>query len=233
MRQAAKHQEASGSGRGSRSTGISVLIAAAHAVVRSGLRRILEQAEGISTILESADAAQAAARVAEARPSVVVVDIGLPPAGGLEAIRQLSESGCSSGVMVFAPSADSDLVVRALDAGAIGFLTEDCEGGEIAEAVRRVAGGKPFLEPELMQEVALRRISARRDPLISLSPREYEIFRMLASGKSVAKVARVLALSPRSVANYQTQIKRKLGVGSTAELVHLAIRRGVIQVEQP
>jgi DNA-binding NarL/FixJ family response regulator len=135
--------------------------------------------------------------------------------------------------MVLAPSGDTNLAMRSLDAGAIGFLTEDCNSQDIAEAVGRVAEGKPFLDPKLLQEVALHRISARGDPLVSLSAREYEIFRMLAHGSSVGDVAQALELSPRSVANYQTQIRRKLGVGTSAELVHLAIRCGAIHVRNP
>jgi two-component system invasion response regulator UvrY len=233
MRQAAKRQQRAKYEDEPRAGKSAILIAAAHAIARSGLRHILQHAGAFSLIAEAANTKQALTEALRIRPAVALIDIGLPPAGGLEALRQLLERDACSAIIVIAPSGDSDLAIRALDAGAIGFLTEGCGTRDIAEAVCRVAEGKPFLEPALLQEVALRRISVRRDPIVSLSPREYEIFRMLASGRSVSEVAQALVLSPRSVANYQTQIKRKLGVGTSAELVHLAIRRGVIQVGQP
>ena len=213
-------------------TNASLLIAAPHAIARSGLRRILELDGRFDQIDEASDLS-AALRLA-LQPGVVaaLVHMDLPPTGGLEAMRQLLESSERLGVVVIAASGDSNLAMRALDAGAIGFLAEDCSGEELAEAAHRATEGKPFLTPELLQEVALRRIAASRDPVLSLSPREYEIFRMLASGETVNAIALALRLSPRSVANYQTQIKRKLGVGTSAELVHLAIRRGIIQARQ-
>ncbi len=214
-------------------TSASLLIAAPHAIARSGLRRILELDGRFHKIDEASDLQAALVAVRQQRLAAALVYMDLPPTGGLEAMRQLLEAGDHLAVVVIAASGDSNLAMRALDAGAIGFLTEHCSGADIAEAAHRATEGKPFLTQQLLQEVALRRVAASRDPVLSLSPREYEIFRMLASGRTVNEVALALRLSPRSVANYQTQIKRKLGVGTSAELVHLAIRRGVVQAGQP
>jgi two-component system invasion response regulator UvrY len=211
---------------------IAVLIAATHAVVRSGYRRILENEPGLRVVAEAANTNELLAGIAREQPAVVLLDLSLPPAGGLDATRQILARRPGTAVLIFAASGEGGLALRSLDVGAMGFIGQDSDAATVASAVRRLARGEPFLESGLMQQVALQRVAARSDALASLSTREFEVFRLLTAGRPVSEVARALALSPRSVANYQTQIKRKLGVATTAELVHLAIRRGVIRVDE-
>lgn len=208
---------------------VCVLIAAAQAVVRSGYRHILEQA-GEQVVGEAVDAGELLSRAERCGANVAMLDVFLPPLGGLEAARRLAQGVSSPSMLLFASGSDGDLASRALDAGALGFLSRDCDTGTVVEAVRSVAAGRPFLTPDVMQQVALQRVSTRSGTLSSLSAREFEIFRLIAEGRPIPEIARLLDLSPRSVANYQTHIKRKLQLTTTAELVHLAIRRGVVRV---
>jgi len=206
-----------------------VLIAAAQAVVRSGFRHILEQA-GDRVVGEAGNTADLITRASESTPSVVLLDLFLPPLGGLDAARRLAQIDTPPPILLFASGSDGDVASRALDAGARGFISRDSEPNTVVEAVHVVSRGLPFLTHDVMQQVALQRVSARSGTLSSLSSREFEIFRLIAEGKPLTEIAELLTLSPRSVANYQTHIKRKLQLTTTAELVHLAIRRGVIRI---
>lgn len=226
MRPAAESEETV---RPSPSTPVCVLIAAAQAVVRFGYRHILEQA-GEQVVGEASNAAELLSRADGSGASVALLDVFLPPLGGLDAARRLAQTASPPAMLIFASGSDGDLASRALDAGALGFLSRDSDSGTVVEAVRAVASGKPFLSQDVMQQVALQRVSARSGTLSSLSAREFEIFRLIAEGRPIPEIARLLDLSPRSVANYQTHIKRKLQLTTTAELVHLAIRRGVIRI---
>lgn len=228
MRPTAQRQEDTVPAAASRSP-IKVLIAAAQAVMRSGYRHILEQA-GDHIVGEAASTSDLLACTEDSGAAVVLLDLFLPPMGGLDATRRLVQLRTPPCPLLFAASSDGDLASRALDAGALGFISRDSEPQTVVEAVHMVAKGQPFLTQDIMQQVALQRVSSRSGTLASLSTREFEIFRLIAEGKPVPEIARLLELSPRSVANYQTHIKRKLHLTTTAELVHLAIRRGVIRI---
>jgi DNA-binding NarL/FixJ family response regulator len=229
MSEAQQHDAAAGGG--SPPASVSVAIAAADAIVRAGYARVLETAGAEFVVVAQVGSVDALLDATAARrPRVAMVDLSLPPSGGLDATRRLRELHPGTGVLVFCIAADSDLAMRSFDAGAVGYITRDSDAAAVAQAVRNVAQGKPYLKQEMMQEVALRRVAAKRDIVASLSAREFEVFRLLTEGKSVSEIADALDLSPRSVANYQTQIKRKLGVTTNAGLVHLAIRRGLIRI---
>ena len=226
MRPAAESEETV---RTSPATPVSVLIAASQAVVRFGYRHILEQA-GEQVVGEASNAGELLSRADGSGASVALLDVFLPPLGGLDAARRLAQTASPPAMLVVASGANGDLASRALDAGALGFLSRDSDSGTVVEALRTVASGKPYLSREVMQEVALQRVCARTGSLSSLSAREFEIFRLIAEGRPLPEIACLLDLSPRSVANYQTHIKRKLQLTNTAELVHLAIRRGVVRI---
>ena len=158
------------------------------------------------------------------------MDLSLPPAGGLDATRRLRELHPAIGILVFCIAADSDLAMRSFDAGALGYITRDSDAAAIAQAVRNVAQGKPYLKQEMMQEVALRRVAVQRDIVSTCRCASSRCSACSPKASRSPEIADALDLSPRSVANYQTQIKRKLGVTTSAGLVHLAIRRGLIRI---
>lgn len=207
---------------------VRVLLADDHAVVREGYRTLLRQAPGIEVVGEAASGEAACRLYAELQPDVVVMDLSLPGIGGLEAIRRILARAPRARVLVFSMHEDAVFVEQALEAGARGYLTKSCAPENLIEAVREIAAGRMFLEGQVAQRVAYQRTRGDSSPFARLSPREFEIFCLLAEGATAADIARRLSLSAKTVANYGTQIKAKLEVHTTAELTRLGIRHGLL-----
>lgn len=194
-----------------------------HPVVRMGYARLLDQAGDIAVVGEADDGEAAYALVPRVDPDVVVTDLSLPGFGGLELVRRLRARDPDLRILVFTMHESPVLVRRALEFGASGFLAKSSAPNALVAAVREVVRGRPVPAGE--------RGGAQQDEgnlLENLTPREFEVFRQLALGRSPGECARVLHLSLKTVANYQTILKDKLGVATTAALVHLALRHGVI-----
>lgn len=208
---------------------IRVLLVDDHAVVRAGYRRLLEQSEHVQVVAEAADAEQGYAAFCRHRPDVSVIDLSLPGVGGVELIKRIRSHQPGAALLAFSMHEDALFAMRAFQAGARGYVTKNSAPHILVEAVQQVAGAKVFLSPDVSQQLARQSAAAGPDPLEALSAREFEIFRRLADGRSIADIADALRLSPKTVANYQTQIKEKLRVDGTAGLVHLALRRGLIR----
>jgi len=206
---------------------IRVVVADDHPVVRAGYRRLLDDSGGIRVVAEAADGHAAyAACVAEA-PDVVVTDLSMP-AGGGELIRRLVQRVRGLRVLVFSMH-DSALVVRqAFEAGASGYLTKASPPDCVVDAVHALARGQRYLAPELPPAWLHRGPHDEGERLASLSAREFEVFRLLAQGRSAAECAQLLNLSAKTVSNHQSTIKDKLQVETSAALAHLAIRHRVI-----
>jgi DNA-binding NarL/FixJ family response regulator len=205
---------------------IRILLVDDHPVVRAGYQRLLEQAGDISVVAQADRTEAACAAFAEHAPDVTVTDLAMPGSGGLELIRRVLLRTATARILVFSMH-DSDMLVRrALDLGARGFLSKSSAPEALIDAVRRVAAGERYLGPELPHEWLTDPSPDNR--LATLTPREFEIFRLLARGETAAQCAVALNLSPKTVSNHQTLIKEKLGVSTTAALVHLAISHGVI-----
>jgi len=198
-----------------------------HPVVRSGYLRLLEQTGDISVVGEAGDAAAAYASFREKRPDVTVADLSLPVTGGVELTRRILQHDASARVLAFSMHEDPPLVRRVLDAGALGFVGKGAAPDQLVDAVRTVYRGERYLAPEL-QSSAERQARLEAMRLASLSPRELEVFQLLARGLSPAECAWRLGLSPKTVSNLQSLIKEKLAVSSTAALVHLALRNAVV-----
>jgi len=207
---------------------IRVLLVDDHAVVRAGYRTLLDGAPEIEVVAEAERGEEACQRFAELLPDVVVMDLSLPGIGGLEAIRRIIARDRRAAILVFSMHDDTAFVEKALAAGALGYITKNSAAEIMVDAIRAVAAGQPFIDRELAQNLALRRARGGRELFACLTTREFQIFSLLANGLSPAEAASELALSYKTVANYTTQIKSKLNVKTTTELVHLAIRHGVI-----
>jgi DNA-binding NarL/FixJ family response regulator len=207
---------------------IRVLLVDDHAVVRAGYRTLLDGTPDIEVVAEAERGEEACQRFAELLPDVVVMDLSLPGIGGLEATRRIIARDRNAAILVFSMHDDSAFVEKALSAGARGYITKNSAAEIMVDAIRTVAAGKPFIDRELAQNLALRRAGRGRELFDSLTTREFQIFTLLAHGMTPTETANELALSYKTVANYTTQIKSKLNVKNTTELVHLAIRHGVI-----
>lgn len=207
---------------------IRVLLADDHPVVRSGYLRLLDQAGDIQVIAEAGDADAAYAAFTTHQPGVVVTDLAMPAGGGLELLRRVLLRNAQARVLVFSMHDAPVLVRRALQAGASGFLTKASPPECLVDAVRELHAGRRYLGRELSPTVLQRNPHDEAERLAELSAREFEVFRLLAQGHSAGECAEALKLSPKTIANVQTAIKEKLGVGTSAALVHLAIRHQVI-----
>jgi DNA-binding NarL/FixJ family response regulator len=207
---------------------IRVLLADDHPVVRSGYRRLLDETDDIRVTAEAATGEEAYAAFIAAAPDVVATDLSMPGGGGLDLIRRVIQREPAARVLVFSMYDSAPLVRRALEAGARGFLTKAAAPEALADAVRALHRGQRHLGADLAPALLKRDPASEAGRLADLSLREFEIFRLLAQGHSLDECARALKLSPKTISNHQTVIKEKLGVGTSAALVHLAIRHGVI-----
>lgn len=207
---------------------VRVLLVDDHAVVRAGYRLLLQNAPEIEVVAE-ADSGELACRLfAELAPDVVVMDLTLPGIGGLEAIRRIVQRDPKAKVLVFSMHEDTLFVEQALAAGARGYVTKSSPPRVLVAAVEQIAAGGQPLAGDIEQRLKFARARGGDSPLKDLSTREFEIFCLLAEGLGSAEIAKRLSLSHKTVANYGTQLKSKLGVGTVAELTRLAIRHGVI-----
>ncbi len=200
-----------------------------HAVVRMGFRLLLDTTSDLRVVAECGSGEEALQCFAEVNPDVVVLDLSMGGMGGLETLSRLLAKWPATRVLILSAHEDTAHPRRALAAGALGYLTKRSAAEALIEAIRQVAAGKLFLEPALAQEIVVEQVGRPGSPLETLSAREFEVFVMLARGKSVAEIAAVLFLSPRTVGTHLYNIKQKLGAGNAAELTLIAIRNGLIE----
>jgi DNA-binding NarL/FixJ family response regulator len=206
-----------------------ILLVDDHAVVRAGFKTLLENHGDLSVVAE-ADSGETACRAfVDHSPDLVIMDLSMPGAGGLEAIRRIVSRASDARVLVFSMHEDTLFVEQALQAGARGYIGKSSAPTVLVEAVRQIANGNLYIDPDIAQRLAFQKTKGNDSPFRALSTREFEIARLLAEGLSVNAIANRLALSYKTVANYATQIKAKLDVDTGAELTRLAIRHGVVK----
>ena len=207
---------------------IRVLLVDDHPVVRGGYLRLLEQTPDIRVVAEAGTGEAAYAAFVSDPPDVLATDLAMPGGGGLELIRRVLLRVPAARILVFSMYDSPPLVRRALEAGARGFLTKAAAPQSLVDAVRALHAGERYLGADLATGLLQRDPAREAERLGELSLREFEVFRLLAQGRSLAECAQALKLSPKTVSNHQTTIKDKLGVTTSAALVHLAIRHRVI-----
>ncbi|MBO9468574.1 response regulator transcription factor [Endozoicomonas sp. G2_2] len=208
------------------SQSIRVLLVDDHAVVRAGYGRLLKMAGDIEVVGEADSGERAYALCREQAFDVIVMDLSLPGMSGIEATRRICSRNPGTRILVFSVHEEEIFVRRALAAGATGYIGKRAVADVLIDAVRQVARGKRYIGAALVDEEAAP--FEAENPLSRLSSREFEIFRLLASGASVNAIAEELFLSPKTVANHASRLRAKLGLGGTADLTRLAIRTGVV-----
>lgn len=211
-------------------TRIKVVLVDDHAAVRTGFRLLLESAGDIEVIGEMDSGEAINQQIGKISPDVIVMDLSMQGMGGIEAIRRVRLKSAKVRILVFTMHDNVAFVEQAIDAGANGYITKNNAGNVLVQAIRKVHAGESYIEEKLTEQLSLRQNLGTGTVLGSLSRREFQIFCKFAEGHSVQEIADELSLSIKTVANYQTQIKEKLGISSTAELVKLAIANGVIQM---
>jgi two-component system invasion response regulator UvrY len=208
---------------------IRVLLVDDHAVVRTGFRLLLQSQPDINVVAEAQSGEAACQMYAELSPDVVVMDLGMPGMGGLEALRRIRARNSAARVLALSAHDDPMHARRALREGALGFLSKRSAPETLIEAIASLAAGRRYLDPNLAQKLALAEIEgATRSPIEQLSEREFEVFIRLAGGATVQKIADDLKLSASTIGTHLYNIKQKLGVVNQSELTLLAIRHGLI-----
>jgi len=212
---------------------IKILIADDHGIVRTGLKLLLERVPGMQLAGEASDGREAVRLARELHPDIVIMDIGMPLLNGIDAARQIVRENERIGVIMLSMYTDESYIVRALDAGAKGYLLKDNADEDMERAIRSVALGRPFFSPTIAQSLLddyLRLMRERKveDSYELLTEREREVLQLLAEGKSNKEAATVLDLSPYTIETHRTNLMQKLGLHNTAEIVLYSVRKGII-----
>jgi DNA-binding NarL/FixJ family response regulator len=212
---------------------IRVLIVDDHAVVRSGLRRVLDAEADIETVGEAADAERAVFEAIENKPDVVLLDVMMPGKTGIEGMPALLQAVPGVKVLVLSMQDDPRYVREAFDAGASGYVLKEAADTEVVGAIRAVAAGEQYVHPSLGAKLLAADASERRrveqDPL---SDREREVLRLLALGHTNQEIAKLLVISVRTAETHRAHIMQKLQLGSRAELVRHALAEGLLDPDQ-
>lgn len=215
---------------------INVFLADDHALIREGLRAVLE-AQGDIKILGTADNGRDAVRQArQLGPDIAIMDISMPELNGIEATAQMHEACPATRVIILSMHHTSEHIFQALKAGAYGYLLKESAGQEIVKAVRRVYSGQRYFSQRIEQTI-IDTYSKRHEPVSSespldkLSPREREILQLVVEGKSSAEISRIIFISPKTVETYRSRLMKKLGVNDIPSLVKFAIQHGVTSLD--
>jgi two-component system, NarL family, invasion response regulator UvrY len=208
---------------------IKILLVDDHPIVREGYRRLLERLVGFRIVGEAGEAAAAYDVFRRTEPDVVVMDISMPGASGLEAMRHIRQWDPRARILVSSMHCTAALALKAFEAGASGYVVKSADPGEFAEAIRVVARGGRALSADISRAIAGEAIAGRRSILEGLSPREVEILRQIALGSTSQEIAATLNVSVKTVQNYHYRIKDKIGARSDAHLVWLAVAAGLIE----
>jgi DNA-binding NarL/FixJ family response regulator len=200
-----------------------------HAVVRAGVRRLLEQ-EPLFEVIGEAESGEKAYQIfGELKPDVMVMDLSMPGMGGLEGIRRILMRYEKAKILVLSMHEDLSFANQALKLGAKGYLTKNTLADDLVKSIETVTQGDVFLSDEIAKKMAMQSISGNQDPVHELSAREFEIFRLLAEGFDIDAIASTLNISSKTVSNYQTMIKQKLNINTPIELIRYAIKVGIIK----
>jgi two-component system, NarL family, invasion response regulator UvrY len=210
---------------------IEILLVDDHPIVREGYHRLLERQAEFHVCAEADDAQQAYRAYKEHRPDVVVMDLALPGASGIEAVRHIRQWDKDAKILVFTMHLGVAFALKAFEAGASGYVTKSSTPGELVRAVKAVATGGRVLSEDMSRAIAADRLAGPESVLEQLGPREIEILRLLASGLTSEAIAELLNLSTKTVRNHHYAIKGKIGAQTDVHLVWLAISAGLVNIE--
>jgi len=210
-----------------------ILLADDHKLMRSGLKALIEQQPDLTVVGEADDGRQAVALAASLKPDLLVMDIGMPNLNGIEAAHQITQANPATAIVILSMHSDESYVLRALKAGAKGYLLKDSAESDLIRAVHAVAGGKSFFSPavsKVLLDDYVRKLqrSGAEDAYDLLTPREREILQLIAEGKSNKDVANLLNLSVYTVETHRSNLMEKLNLRGIPELILYAVRRGII-----
>jgi len=208
---------------------IRVLLADDHEVIRSGIRRLFELEDDIDVIDEAESGEQAYELYNKLSPDVLLMDMSMPGIGGLEALKRILARDNKAKVVIFSMHENPTFATQALTNGATAYIVKSDCSQEIANAIRLAASGKGHLSAVMANKIALQSMTNFNNPADNLTAREFEVFRLIAEGNTHASIGKTLNIGQKTVSNYQTVLKQKLGIETAVEFVRLAMRCGVIE----
>lgn len=208
---------------------IRVFVTDDHAVVRRGLAQILADTDNIRVVGEAPNAAEAVRLLRQTPCDVLLMDVAMPGKNGIEALKVIRDEFPDIRVLILSMYPEDQFGVRALKAGAAGYLTKDSPPEELIEAVERIMNGRRFITPDLAELLA-ESMGPNSDipPHQSLSDREFQTMRLIASGKKLSEIAAELSLSPKTISVYRARLLEKMRLSNNAELTHYAIKHGLV-----
>jgi DNA-binding NarL/FixJ family response regulator len=208
---------------------IRIVIADDHTIMREGLKRILDGADDIQVVGEAVDGFEALAHVRRGGFDLLMLDLSMPGRSGVELIRQIKDEMPKLPILILTMHEEEQYAVRAIRAGARGYLTKESAGTQLVSAIRKVASGRPYISLEVAEQLAMDVMPSSEDlPHKQLSNREFEVFTLLVSGKSITEIADFLHLSAKTVSTHKTRILTKMNMNSLAEMVQYAVQHRLL-----
>lgn len=208
---------------------IRIVIADDHTIMREGLKRILDGADDIEVVGEAVDGFEALAHVRKGGFDLLMLDLSMPGRSGVELIRQIKDEMPKLPILILTMHEEEQYAVRAIRAGARGYLTKESAGTQLVSAIRKVASGRPYISLEVAEQLAMDVMPSSEDlPHKQLSNREFEVFTLLVSGKSITEIADFLHLSAKTVSTHKTRILTKMSMNSLAEMVQYAVQHRLL-----
>jgi RNA polymerase sigma factor (sigma-70 family) len=212
---------------------IRVLIADDHALVRAGIRALVERIDGVVVVGEAGKGSEALELARQLRPNLLLLDITMPDGNGFDVLDQITKKQPEIRVIVLTVHEAGEYAIRALREGAAGYLPKSAASIELEQAIHTVMRGEPYISPETAQNTILqqRKGATKRDLLATLSPRQREVLRLIAEGSTTKQIAQELKISVKTVETHRAQLMERLGIHDVAGLVRYAIIVGLIEVE--
>ncbi len=209
---------------------IRVLLADDHSIVLAGLRRLVEESRDMEVVAEAADGREAIQQIREARPDVAVIDLSMPEIDGLEVLSQIRHQQPELPIIVLTMHTENQYVTRAIEAGAMGYVTKQSAPEHLVHAIRKVHKGARYLTEDAAEAIALRVAKGNQTPLDSLSNRELQVLRRLALGHTNREIAAAYNISIKTVDTYRFRLLKKLNLRNNAELSRFATQNGLIEL---
>lgn len=205
-----------------------ILIADDHAMLRQGLRTLLEQAKH-TVIAEATNGEEACVLFEKHHPELVILDLDMSGIGGLDTLKRILHRNENARILIFSMHDDCIYATRAIQAGARGYVTKTEPPEIVLEAISKILKGGRYINNEMAQSLSMFNLDSHDNPTKKLSPREFEVFRRIAEGGSLNNISEAMHIGYKTVANIQTSVRQKLGVETTGQLVHIAVRFGIVK----
>ena len=209
---------------------ISVLLTDDHALVRSGIRRLLEDSKQVKIVGEAECGEDSLQMVQELNPDVILMDVNMPGIGGVETCRRILQRNPNQKIIVLTVHSEQTFPKRMLEIGAKGYLTKECGVDEMLEAIKQVNNGSSYIATSIAQQLALSLLPGNEDnPIDKLSRREFQVMLMISNGLSNIEISEKLCLSPKTISTYRLRLLEKLGAHSEVDLIKIAVEQGMVE----